>query len=134
MTQSHRLMDFIKWNQVNMRMRNFQALHDDAGTERIESCVNGVSNSTGKSHSALHKFFREFKKIVNFLLRDYQRMAFRNGTNIQEGNMLICLGHFMAGNIAVNNFCEDSGHNNIQIISYWLSESGNSSTYCQIQS
>lgn len=86
-------------DQVNVSVRNFQARNHDTDPFARNGFPDGLGDLFSKKDQALQKFVFDIEDIVDLLLRDDERVAGIDGTDIKEGEVLIVFKDLVGGDL-----------------------------------
>ena len=89
-------------NQVDMGVRHFHAHDRHAYPLARHGCLYGGGHALGEHHQPAVCPVVEAEYIVVLHFRHDERVSFREGVYVEEGEIVIVLGHFVAGDFAVD--------------------------------
>ena len=76
-----------------------QSYHGDTHLLAGDSLLNGLGHPLGEKHQRGKLLIAQVENIVGLLARNYQHMARMHRVDVEEGEMILILGHFIRGNL-----------------------------------
>src|SRR5688572_29947534 len=94
-----------------MGVRHFQS--DDGHTNSLAGnrSLHSPGNLLGKYMKACCRFIVQVKDVINLLLGHDEGMTHDQGGDVQESNEVFVLCHNVAGDLTVDDACENRCHN-----------------------
>lgn len=94
----------INWNQVHVRVGNFQTYHRNSAPVAGKGFLYCPGDGLGKYQDTGQIFFSQVEKFIGLRFRNHQHMAFSQRINIEKGQKIIIFCDPVAGYIALYYF------------------------------
>lgn len=93
-----------------MGMGHLQSDHADAHARAGHGLLYLSGYVSGKDEYSGEQIFGKVEDIVDFTLRNDERMSFSQGIDVQECQESVVFGNFMGGNFPVDDLGENARH------------------------
>ena len=97
--------------EMDMGVGNLHAQHGHADALAGEGFFECHGHLLGEEVQACEFVVLEVEDIVYLTLGDYEGMSFHHGVDVEEGKVVLVLGHLVAGNLACHDSAEYACHN-----------------------
>ena len=100
----------LQRDEVDVCMRHLHAQHGHTDTLAGESCFQGLGYLLGKEIQASQLLIFKVKDVVDLMLGDNECVSLHHGVDIEEGKVVLILGHLVAGDLACHDSAEYACH------------------------
>lgn len=94
----------LQRHKMNVSMVHLKTEHSHAHLAAGESTLNGQSHLLGKHHHVGKFLIAQVEDVVHLMLRHHQRVALRQGVDVEKSIKLVTLGTLVRGYFARNDF------------------------------
>ena len=100
----------VQREQVDMCVGNVDAHHGLSDLDARTGFLESLGDALGKEMEFTEELIIDVEDIVDFFLGDAKHMAAHDGVDVEEGEAVLSLGHFVAGDFSGHDTRKDCCH------------------------